>query len=84
MKHLTSLIGAALVLAVTASGALEGLGKGFSSLVISLIRYLAIIPLAFVLSRLLGAVGVWHSFWMTELLAAGVSLALYRMYLIHR
>ena len=69
---------------VMTSGTLEGLGKGFPSLVISLIRYLAIIPLAFVLSRLLGAVGVWHSFWMTELLAAGVSLALYRMYLIHR
>lgn len=40
---------------VTASGALEGLGKGTPSLVISLCRYLVIIvPLAFLLSRVLG------------------------------
>ncbi len=69
---------------VMTSGTLEGLGKGMPSLVISLIRYLAIIPIAFVLSRLLGAVGVWHAFWITELLAAGVSLVLYRLCLIRR
>ena len=41
---------------VTASGALEGLGKGTPSLVISLCRYLVIIvPVAFLLSRVLGA-----------------------------
>ena len=63
---------------VMTSGTLEGLGKGLPSLWISLIRYLAIIPIAFGLSRLLEAAGVWHAFWVTELLAAGVSLALYR------
>ena len=64
---------------VTASGALEGLGKGMPSLVISLCRYLVIIvPVAFLLSRLLGAAGVWHAFWITELFTAGIALAVYR------
>ena len=49
---------------VTSSGALEGLGKGVPSLVISLFRYvLVIIPAAYILSRIFGAVGVWHGFW---------------------
>ena len=59
---------------MTASGALEGLGKGTPSLVISLCRYLVIIvPLAFLLSRVLGAAGVWHAFWITELFTAGIA-----------
>lgn len=64
---------------VTASGALEGLGKGMPSLVISLCRYLVIIvPVAFLLSRVLGAAGVWHAFWITELFTASIALAVYR------
>lgn len=65
---------------VTASGALEGLGKGVSSLVISLCRYtVIIIPLAYLLSAtLLGAAGVWHAFWITEFLSAAVSFLIYR------
>lgn len=48
---------------VASSGALEGLGKGGPSLIISLCRYIAVIlPAAFVLSRLFGPSGVWHSF----------------------
>ena len=44
---------------VTSSGALEGLGKGAASLVISLARYVVVIlPAAFLLSRLFGAAGV--------------------------
>lgn len=64
---------------MTASGALEGLGKGMPSLVISLCRYLVIIvPVAFLLSRVLGAAGVWHAFWITELFTASIALAVYR------
>ena len=64
---------------VISSGALEGLGMGGPSLAISLLRYVALIlPLAFVLSRIFGASGVWHAFWVTEFLTAGVSYALYR------
>lgn len=56
---------------VTATGALEGLGKGIPSLIISLCRYVVvIIPIAFALSRLLGVVGVWHAFWVTELMTS--------------
>lgn len=66
---------------VTASGALEGLGKGLPSLVISLLRYIVlIIPLAFLLCFIagLGPDGVWASFWITEVLTAAASLAIYR------
>lgn len=43
---------------VTASGALEGLGKGVSSLAISLSRYVAVmIPAAYILSRIWGPEG---------------------------
>ena len=59
----------------TASGALEGLGKGAESLVIALCRYVIfIMPLAALLCNWLGADGVWHAFWLTEVLAAAVSL----------
>ena len=60
---------------VTACGALEGLGRGTASLIVSLCRYLVIIlPAAFVLSHFFGAVGVWNAFWIAEALTAGVSL----------
>ena len=64
---------------ITSSGALEGLGKGVPSLVISLCRYLAVIlPAAFLLSRLLGPTGVWHAFWAAEAVTAAVSVLVYR------
>ena len=59
---------------VVSSGALEGLGMGVSSLMISLLRYLIlIIPGAFLLSRALGAQGVWHAFWVTEWITAAAA-----------
>lgn len=59
---------------VTVSGALEGLGKGKESLVISILRYIVImIPLAFFISRIVGATGVWHAFWITEVFMAVIS-----------
>lgn len=65
-------------LSVTASGALEALGKGFQSLVISLLRYtVVILPLAYIISRALGADGVWHAFWITEYISAAVSIFLF-------
>lgn len=64
---------------VTSSGALEGLGKGTPSLIISLCRYLVlIIPAAFILSRIFGPVGVWNGFWVAEAATALVSLIVYR------
>lgn len=64
---------------VTACGALEGLGKGTASLVISLVRYTVVImPAAWLLCRVFGVAAVWHAFWITEVLAAAVSLAVYR------
>lgn len=66
-------------ISTTASGALEGLGKGMESLVISLCRYiLFIMPLAFILCKVLGPDGVWHAFWITEVLSAAVAYVVYR------
>ena len=63
---------------VTASGALEGLGKGVRSLVISLMRYLLImLPAAFILSISFGPSGVWSAFWITEFITAVVAHRLY-------
>lgn len=64
---------------VVSCGALEGLGKGTPSLVISLCRYIVLIlPAAFLLSRAFGPAGVWNAFWLAELLTAGVSWFVYR------
>lgn len=64
---------------VTSSGALEGLGKGTASLIIAVFRYTAIIiPAAYVLCRLFGAAGVWHAFWITEMITAVVASVVYR------
>ena len=64
---------------VTSSGALEGLGKGMPSLIISLLRYtVIIIPAAFLLSRLFGPDGVWHAFWIAEAVTAAIAILIYR------
>ena len=75
------IIGAGFIVSavsVTSSGALEGLGKGTPSLLISLCRYVVvIIPVALLLSRLFGAVGVWNAFWITEAITAIISICVY-------
>lgn len=69
----------ASAISVTASGALEGLGKGMQSLVISLCRYIVIIiPAAMLLSYAIGATGVWHAFWIAEGLTAIISMLVFR------
>ena len=64
-------------ISVVISGTFEALGKGMPSLIISLLRYIAILPIALIMSYLFQAVGVWHSFWITELLSAVVSCILF-------
>ena len=64
---------------VTASGALEGIGMGVQSLVISLLRYIVVIlPSAFILCHLFGGGAVWNAFWITEFSAAVVAEIVYR------
>ena len=54
-------------ISVTTCGALEGIGMGLPSLMISLLRYsIVIMPAAFVLSRIFGATGVWMAFPIAE------------------
>lgn len=63
---------------VVSCGALEGLGKGMESLVISLCRYvIIIIPVAHILGRLFGGEGVWNAFWITEVITAVISYWVY-------
>lgn len=65
----------------TITGALEGLGKGMPSLMISLLRYIIImIPAAFILSRFMGVNGVWIAFPVTETLTAILAYFIYRKY----
>lgn len=64
---------------VTSSGALEGLGKGTQSLIISLCRYVVIIiPSAFILCHIWGPAGVWNAFWLTEAITAAIAVLVYR------
>ena len=52
---------------------------GVQSLVISLVRYCVVImPLAWLLCRIMGPTGVWHAFWLTEVVAAMISVAVYK------
>lgn len=67
-------------LSITCCGALEALGKGIASLIISLLRYVIVmIPAAFILSSVLGADGVFWAFPLTETVAAIAAIILYRM-----
>ncbi len=69
----------ASAVSVTCTGALEGLGKGVQSLIISLFRYvLIILPIAFLLCRLLGPERVWNAFWITEFVTALIAICVYR------
>lgn len=76
--HIISLSFIISAVSVTTSGALEALGKGFDSLIISLIRNaVVILPVALVLSKVMGVNGVWYSFVVTEVVACVVSIIMY-------
>lgn len=67
---------------VTVSGALEGLGKGKESLVLSMLRYiLVMLLLAVVFSHFWQADGVWHAFWVTEGIVAVISYLMYHKWM---
>ena len=67
---------------VTVSGALEGLGKGKESLVISMLRYiLVMLLLAVMFSHFWQADGVWHAFWVTEGIVAVISYFMYHKWM---
>ena len=69
-------------ISVVTAGALEAMGKGKESLHISCLRYIVLIlPLAFILSHFIGVGGVWHAFWITEVITAALSAFIfYRQY----
>ncbi len=65
-------------ISVVASGALEALGEGIPSFIISLLRYLVlIVPVASIGSRMFGITGVWASFPVAEVLTAAVSAGIF-------
>ena len=56
----------------------ESLGKGIQSFMISFLRYVVvIIPAAFILSKAVGVHGVWHAFWVAEIITAVIAFILY-------
>ncbi len=63
------------------SGTFEALGNGRNSLIISLLRqFIITIPLSFVLSHFLGAIGVWIAFPAGEFCASIVAFFLLKTY----
>lgn len=65
---------------ITCSGALEGLGKGYQSLFISLLRYLLIIvPVAYLLSNFIGVNQIWYAFCLTEFITACFAIIIYEL-----
>lgn len=61
------------------AGCFEAIGKGTYSLLVSLVRQFVVIPpLALLLSELMGLTGVWISFPIAEILAAGIGFVLYK------
>lgn len=63
---------------IASSGALEGLGMGLPSLIISLLRYtVLIIPIALIFSKFIGANGVWYAFGLTEIISAIIAYIIY-------
>lgn len=78
--HIISLGFVISAVSVTCSGTLEGLGKGYQSLFISLLRYVVIIlPAAFLFSKLAGANGIWLAFSFTEFVSAVFSIFIARL-----
>lgn len=66
-------------MSVTCCGVLEALGKGLESLIISFSRYaMIIIPAAYVLSKFLGAQGVFFAFPVAEGLTAVAAFFIYQ------
>ena len=78
--HIISLGGVISAISVTCSGTLEGLEKGYQSLFISLLRYVAIIlSAAYLFSKLIGANGIWFAFCFTEFVSAAFSIFITRL-----
>ncbi len=74
----------ASAVSVTCTGALEGLGKGVPSLIISLCRYVVVIlPVAFILCRVFGPDRVWNAFWIAEFITAAIAILVYRRTVNH-
>ena len=56
------------------SGTFEALGRGKESLIVSLLRqFVVTVPLGYLLSRSMGALGIWIAFPVAEVLAAVVA-----------
>ena len=76
--HIISLGFIFSTVSVTFCGALEALSEGIPSLIISIMRYAAvIIPAAYILSRVYGAGGVFAAFPITEMITALAALFIY-------
>ena len=56
-------------ISVVFSGVFEGMGEGFKSLAITVLRqFIVIIPIAFIMAKIFGINGVWMAFPISEIL----------------
>jgi putative MATE family efflux protein len=64
---------------VMVSYALQGYGRGVSSLIVSCARQvLVLIPLAYLLSQIMGLIGIWWGFLAAEVIVMVIALAVFR------
>lgn len=78
--HLISLCFVPAAVGIAASTLFQAVGHGFFSLIVSLLRQLfLIVPIAWLLSRVLGINGVWLSFPLAEVFSLVVSV----LFLLH-
>ena len=59
---------------ISATTMMQALGRGFTSLMITMTRQLVIIPMAFVLARYTGTRGVWFAYPIAEFTATAIFL----------
>ena len=59
---------------ISATTMMQSLGRGFTSLLITLTRQLVIIPMAYVLARYTGTRGVWFAYPIAEFVATAIFL----------
>ena len=69
---------------VVISGFFEGISMGIPSLIISLIRYILIILIAYILSIFFNENGVWSAFFVTEIIAFIVSIILFKIFYLKK
>lgn len=61
---------------------LQAIGKGFSSLIITLLRqFILLLPIAYIFGKIYGLIGVWASFPIVDIVTCIISVFMYKNFL---